>query len=159
MLSSIRCPSYPPPHFPDPSPPVLKAASRLSRCGRALLMGPVTRGWKELPLFVSGNKGVITPPFRNSKFISPSFSLKLWDIFQITAVISEEAFLNNAMVAQIHVPVGVWRSDLSLYEQKKVIKPRGCICKGWNNCYETLVQFFNRLFIIRSLKLPKLCCC
>lgn len=51
-------------------PPFPKAASCLSRCGRALPMGPVTIGWKELPLFVSDNKGVITSSFRNSKSIS-----------------------------------------------------------------------------------------
>lgn len=65
----------PPPDSPvflQSSPLGLKPASRLSRCGRALLMGPMARGWKGLTLFVSMNKSVITPPFRNSKFISPS---------------------------------------------------------------------------------------
>lgn len=52
--------------FRAPPPPILKAVSRLSRGGRPLDEA-VSRGWKELPLFVSGTKGVITPLFRNNK--------------------------------------------------------------------------------------------
>ena len=55
-----------------PPPPTLKAVSRLSRGGRPPDEA-VCRGWKELPLFVSGTKGVITSLFGNNK--SPVFYL------------------------------------------------------------------------------------
>lgn len=58
----------------------LKAALRLSRCGRALLMGPLTRGWKRLPVLFSGNKGVIMASFKSSKFIFHLFSFSISEI-------------------------------------------------------------------------------
>lgn len=56
--------TYPPP------PRALKAVSRLSRGGRPPDEA-VSKGWKELPLFVSGTKGVIMSLFKNNK--SPLF--------------------------------------------------------------------------------------